>query len=95
MKLPILLSLLIVLMSQAVSAKPKILVKHQRNQYNLAQVQITNQTSKKLRCFVAIDGYKIKFKLPPRLPSKWYQATDPRFNHKSFSVQCDYLNRAL
>lgn len=73
-------------------AKPKFLVKHQRNEKNLAEVQIVNQTNKALICYVAIDGYKIRFRLQPRQPSKWYQATDVRFNHTNFSTWCDYLS---
>jgi len=73
-------------------AKPKFLVKHQRNEKNLAEIQIINQTTKALICYVAIDGHKIRFRLQPRQPSKWYRATDPSFNHKNFSTWCDYLS---
>lgn len=70
---------------------PKIHIKHQRNAQGFAQVQVSNSTREVLLCYVAIDGYKIKFRLNPLEPSQWYSATDTRFNHKNFSVWCDYL----
>ena len=73
-------------------AKPKILIKHQRDINNFAEIQLTNQTAKALICHVAINGHKIKFKLAPRQASKWYRATDPSFNHQNFSTWCDYLS---
>ena len=76
----------------AVHASPKILVKHQRNIQNLAEIQIVNQTMKHLVCYVAIDGHKIYFRLPARQPSKWYVATSERFNHTNFSTWCDHLS---
>ena len=78
--------------STSVNAMPKILVQHQRNTENLAEIQITNQTDKALLCYVAIDGYKQRFKLQARQPSQWYRATDPRFNYHNFSTWCDYLS---
>ncbi len=84
--------LIILVFSASVVARPKISVQHKRNAENLAEVQVTNQTAKALICYVAIDGYKIFFRLQPRQPSKWYKATDPRFNHKHFSVWCDPLS---
>jgi len=78
--------------SISVSALPKLLIQHKRSVKNLAEIQITNQTSKALLCYVAIDGYKIFFILQPQQPSKWYNATDPRFNYNHFSTWCDYLS---
>ena len=37
---------------------PKVMVKHHRNDKNLAEIQVTNQKTEKLICYVAIDGYK-------------------------------------
>lgn len=71
---------------------PKFMVKHQRNENNLAEVQVINQTTEALICYVAIDGHKIRFRLLPRQPSIWYRATDPRFNNNNFSTWCDYLS---
>jgi len=76
-------------------ATPKITIKHKRSADNFAQVQIINETTKKLLCYVAIDGHKIKFKLNERQKSKWYKATDSRFNHQNFSTWCDYFNMHL
>jgi len=73
-------------------AKPNISIKNQRSNENLAQIKITNNTTKALICHIAIDGHKIRFRLPPRLPSQWYQATDTRFNYTHFSTWCDYLS---
>lgn len=91
MKVNFFLFFILLTISFSVFAKPKILVKHQRNFENYAEIQVTNQTGKALICYVAIDGHKIHFKLPPRQPSIWYRATDTRFNHKNFSTWCDYL----
>ncbi|MGB1199959.1 MAG: hypothetical protein ACPG5R_00260 [Cognaticolwellia aestuarii] len=50
-----------------------------------------NETNRVLACYVAIDGRKIRFKLPAFAHSPWYKATDKRFTHKSFSTWCDYI----
>lgn len=91
MKIKILIYFILLAYSTATYASPKFLVNHQRTAQNLAQVQIINQTTEKLICYVAIDGYKIHFRLPSRQPSKWYVATDERFNHANFSTWCDYI----
>jgi len=78
--------------SISVSALPKFLVEHKRNAKNLTEIKITNQTIEALICYVAIDGYKVFFLLQPQQPSKWYKATDPRFNYNNFSSWCDYLS---
>ncbi|MCI2282480.1 hypothetical protein L3081_02545 [Colwellia sp. MSW7] len=67
-------------------------MQHQRSATNLAEIQITNQTSKALICYVAIDGHKLYFHLPANRPSQWYKATDTRFNYANFSTWCDYLS---
>jgi hypothetical protein len=87
--------LLILLMTFEVISAPKITIKHQRNAEGFAQIQITNESMEKLICYIAIDGHKIKFRLMPIQPSKWYTATDTRFNHQNFSVRCDYLGAQL
>lgn len=92
MKIKIFICFILLAVSSAINASPKIMVKHQRNAKNLAEIQIINQTGEKLICYVAIDGHKIFFRLPARQPSKWYVATDVRFNHKNFSTWCDYLS---
>ena len=86
---------ILLIASFAINAAPKTLVKHRHTTNSLvqfAEIQIINQTSEALICHIAIDGHKIKFRLEPRQSSKWYRATDSRFNHKSFSTWCDYLS---
>ncbi len=83
--------LTLLFISPAALTMPKITVTHQRTVDDYAQIQVTNDTNKKLACSIAIDGYKIKFRLMPQLSSIWYKATDKRFNHTHFSVWCDYL----
>lgn len=82
---------ILILLANSAVAMPKINVKHQRNIKGFAEVQVSNATMENLICHVAIDGYKIFFKLKAIETSKWYTATDKRFNHKNFSVWCDYL----
>ena len=72
-------------------AKVNISVVHSESRQGFAQIKIVNKTNAALACYVAIDGMKIKFKLPPYLSSKWYKATDTRFNYRHFSTWCDYL----
>jgi len=79
------------LLSTSALAMPKINVKHQRNIKGFAEIQVSNATMENLICYVAIDGYKILFRLKAIESSKWYTATDIRFNHTNFSVWCDYL----
>lgn len=55
------------------------------------RAQIINNTPNLLACYVAIDGFRIKFRLRPLQRSIWYKATDTRFNYKDFSSWCDYI----
>ncbi|WDE08084.1 hypothetical protein SG34_000480 [Thalassomonas viridans] len=73
------------------NAMPKIKITHDRNTQNYARVQVSNETREELLCYVAIDGYKIRFRLQPLNSSKWYKATDTRFNASHFSIWCDYM----
>lgn len=57
---------------------------------NYTRAQTTNNTAETLVCYMAIDGYKIKYILRPYQRSKWYKATDTRFDYKDFSSWCDY-----
>jgi hypothetical protein len=91
MPIKILAFLIALLLSTSALAMPKIAVKHQRNANGFAQAQVSNSTMENLICYVAIDGYKIFFRLKAMETSKWYAATDIRFNHTNFSVWCDYL----
>ncbi|WP_231731451.1 hypothetical protein [Colwellia sp. TT2012] len=72
-------------------AMPKIMVKHQRNVKGFAEVQVSNGTMENLICHIAIDGHKVLFRLKAIESSRWFTATDVRFNHSHFSVWCDYL----
>lgn len=91
MKIIQIIYLILMILSFSANAQPKFILEHQRNNNNLAEIQITNQTGEVLICSVAIDGHKIYFRLPGYQPSLWYNATDPRFNYKNFSVWCDYI----
>jgi len=82
---------IILLVTTSVLAMPKINVKHQRNNNGFAEVQVSNDTMENLICHVAIDGHKLLFRLKAMEYSKWYAATDVRFNHTNFSIWCDYL----
>jgi len=83
--------LMLLVFSTSACALPKILVQHQRNADNLAEIQVTNETLETLVCYVAIDGHKLYFELAARQRSQWYKATDMRFNFSHFSTWCDYL----
>ena len=83
---------LAILIPPELAAMPKINIVHERNAQNFARVRITNETREELICYVAIDGHKIKFRLPPVNSSKWYKATDTRFNASHFSTWCDYID---
>jgi hypothetical protein len=82
---------MLVLATSAI-AQPKFSLIHQRNDRNLAEIQIKNNTLETLICYVAIDGHKIYFRLQANQPSIWYNATDPRYNFSNFSTWCDYLS---
>ena len=75
-----------------VHAKPKTKTTYGFNLDEFAQVKIKNNTTESLACYVAIDGYKIKFRLPALRQSKWYTATSKRFTYRNFSTWCDFLS---
>jgi hypothetical protein len=75
-----------------VHAKPKTKTTYGRNLDGFAQVKIKNNTTESLACYVAIDGYKVKFRLPALRQSKWYTATSKRFAYRNFSTWCDFLS---
>jgi len=90
-KLHIILFVLLLSLVLPLQAKVKITILHGKSQEGFVRVKIKNETNAALACYVAIDGRKVKFTLPPFLTSKWYQATDSRFNYRHFSTWCDYL----
>lgn len=72
-------------------AIPKITTIYGKNNDGFSRVKIINETTANLACYIALDGRKIKFKLPVRAHSRWYKATDRRFSHTDFSIWCDYI----
>jgi len=88
----ILITALIFLISNAVQAKPKTKTIYGHSLDGFARVKIKNNTTENLACYVAINGYKIKFRLAALRESKWYTATDKRLSYKNFSTWCDYLS---
>ncbi len=91
MKVLVVVTLLITTISWFGHAKPLITVVHQRNKNSFVQVKVANETTRDLACYVAIDGYKIKFRLPALATSQWYKANDIRFDYSHFNIWCDYL----
>lgn len=74
-----------------IKASPKITVSYEVDKQSYSRVKVKNETKRTLGCYVAIDGFKQKFKLASLATSKWYKATDVRFNYTDFSVFCDYI----
>ncbi|MFD2165770.1 hypothetical protein ACFSJY_05785 [Thalassotalea euphylliae] len=72
-------------------AMPQIKTEFGRTLEGFVRIKVINETPKELACYVAIDGRKIKFRLPALAHSKWYKATDKRYTVKSFSTWCDYI----
>lgn len=85
------LALALLAASTSAYAIPRIETEYGYNADGFIRVKVTNETTRELACYVAIDGRSIKFVLPPRGASRWYRATDKRFTAKSFSIWCDYL----
>lgn len=77
--------------SPEIHAKPNIYVEHSHTQAGYAKSRVKNNTIKDLACYMAIDGYKIKYVLPALSISRWFIATDKAFNHTHFSTWCGYL----
>ena len=91
MKIRVITLFTLLFFTTSLLAMPKINVKHQRNAKGFAEAQVSNLTMEQLICHVAIDGYKLRFKLKAMEFSRWYTATDILFNHTNFSIWCDYL----
>ena len=86
------LFLVLVVFVFPVNAKPKTKVTYELNAMGFTRTKIENKTTESLACYVAIDGYKKKFRLPSFNTSQWYTANDKRINYKNFTVWCDYLS---
>ena len=80
---------LLLLVPYVYGARPHIETIFGKTNEQLTRAKVINKTSLELACYLAIDGYKIKFRLPPFQASKWYKATDHRYNHRDFSTWCD------
>jgi hypothetical protein len=78
-------------LANTVQAKPKTKTIYGRSLDGFARVKIKNNTTESLACYVAINGFKVKFRLLALRESKWYTATDTRFTYKNFSTWCDFL----
>ncbi len=72
-------------------SKPKFAINYSYSLDGFVRIQIKNDTIIELACWVAIDGFKKKFRLPPYALSQWISANDKRFTYTSFSTWCDYL----
>ncbi|GLX78463.1 hypothetical protein tinsulaeT_18030 [Thalassotalea insulae] len=73
------------------TSKPKTEVLYRYTPEGYAQIQVQNKTTKELACWIAIDGFKKKFRLPPLTTSQWFTASDKRYDYTSFSSWCDYI----
>jgi hypothetical protein len=82
------IAFLLLTFSQYGFANPYITTKFKLDKNKHTQLQVTNKDRFKLKCYIAIDGYKIYFYLKPNESSIWYRATDKRFNHTHFSTKC-------
>ncbi|MDG1751177.1 MAG: hypothetical protein P8I03_05885 [Thalassotalea sp.] len=82
---------LLVFSSFTALSKAKIEVINGHNAEGFARTQIKNETTKELACWVAIDGFKQKFRLPPASTSRWFTANDKRYSYANFSTWCDNI----
>lgn len=78
-------------LSTEVAATPHTETVFGKTNEQFIRAKVVNKTKKQLACYLAINGYKIKFRLPPFQSSRWYKATSTRFTHKDFSTWCDYI----
>ena len=81
----------ILVITNMVHAKPKTKTIYGRSLDGFSRVKIKNNTTNNLACYIAIDGFKVKFRLLALRESRWYTANDKRFNYRNFSTWCDFL----
>ena len=74
-----------------VESKPRITNTFGYSLTGFARIKIKNETPKNLACWVAIDGFKKKFRLPANTTSQWITTNDKRFNYANFRTWCDYI----
>ncbi|MBA6328948.1 hypothetical protein H4J46_13560 [Colwellia sp. MB02u-6] len=70
------------IISPVIWALPKITLTFGESSNGFSQVKIKNETEKSLAYFVAIDGYKAKFRLRMRLISRWITTTDTGYTYQ-------------
>ncbi len=90
-KTRLLFLLLFICVSFSAFSKPKTEVFYRYTPEGYAQIQVQNKTTAELACWIAIDGYKKKFRLPPLSVTRWFTASDKRYDYTSFSSWCDYI----
>lgn len=83
--------LLLIFFSFYAFSKPKTKVYYGYSLEGFARLQVKNETNKELACWVAIDGFKKKFRLPPFAMSRWFTVYDKSYTYENFSVWCDYI----
>ena len=88
----VLISAFIFLFTDTAQAKPKTKTIYGHNLEGFARLKIKNNTTESLACYIAIDGYKVKFRLASLRESMWHTATDKRFSYRNFSTWCGYLS---
>lgn len=79
------------LISLAVEGKPKTTTLFDKTPNGFVKAKIKNETFEELACYIAIDGYKKKFRLSGQMESQWVVATDKRFSYINFSTWCDSI----
>lgn len=77
--------------SLSVSAKSNIKPIFGYSLEGFPRMQIKNQSNQELACWVAIDGFKKKFRLPQFTTSQWITVYDKRYNYQNFSTWCDNI----
>ncbi len=87
----LLITAFIFLSTHVAQARPKTKTIYGHNLEGFARVKIKNNTTESLACYVAINGFKVKFRLAALRESKWYTATDKGFSYRNFSTWCGYL----
>lgn len=87
----IFISILLMFCSFPALSQAKIQVINGHNVEGFARTQVKNETTKELACWVAIDGFKAKFRLPPAATSRWFTANDKRYSYTNFSTWCDNI----
>jgi len=86
------LGILLFVISFIVESKPKTKISYGYSLDGFARIQVKNETTENLACWIAIDGYKKKFRLPAMSTSQWITTNNKRYTYASFSTWCDYID---